>query len=291
MDFSRSFDHRINAREYRRFRKSRISDYQWNIARGRFPIVSDTIPDFTPEIEQMGWAIADIIAEDGLVENYSLQKYLNYVALVLAENSHRYEIPVQVHILDTDDVVGYAIPNGIIFVSKGALMLMETEAEVAFFLAHELAHITLQHGLKETRQRKVKIDSDRIFNELEEGLDYDEQADDKYVKISRELTQWTDQVYEYIIKDKLEAYKHEADFWGMVYMYRAGYNSQAANDLLQRFKSDAGDFISQIGELKWQGTALSERISHCRNTLGMMTAYPQLNDDFRTEYKNMIEGL
>ncbi|MDX1619052.1 MAG: hypothetical protein R3224_09720, partial [Balneolaceae bacterium] len=134
VDFSRSFDHRINIREYRRFRKDRIRDYQWSVAKERYPIETDTIPPYTPEIEKMGWAIASVIASEGLYEDYELQKYLNYVSLVVTESSHRYELPVQLHILDTEDVVGYGSPNGIIFVSKGALRLMESEAEFAFFV-------------------------------------------------------------------------------------------------------------------------------------------------------------
>lgn len=290
VDFSRSFEKRINIREYRRFRKSRIRDYQWSVAKERFPIQTDTIPAMTPAVEKMGWAIAGVIAGNGLVGNYELQEYLNYVALVVVESSHRYELPVQVHILDTNDVVGYGAPNGIIFVSRGALNLMETEAEFAFFVGHELAHVTLQHGVQETRDRKVKISAEKAFGELEEDMEYGERQDDKYVQVSQDLTAWTDQVYEYIISDKLEAYEHEADFWGMIYAYRAGYNPQAGLDLLKRFKQDVGDFETQIGELKWQGTDIDDRISRCQNTRAMLTAYPQLNDDFREEFQEVVGG-
>lgn len=291
VDFSRSFDNRINIREYRRFRKDRIRDYQWSVAKERFPIEPDTIPPYTPEIEKMGWGIASVIAADGLYENYELQKYLNYVTLVVTESSHRYELPVQLHILDTEDVVGYGTPNGIIFVSKGALRLMETEAEFAFFVGHELAHVVLQHGVQETKDRKVKISSEEAFGELDEELNYDERQDDKYVQVSQNLTAWADQVYEYIISDKLEAYEHQADFWGMVYAYRAGYNPHAAVDLLNRFKQDVGNFETQIGELKWMGTDIDDRLERCRNTLGLMTQYPQLNDDNRREFQEMKTRL
>lgn len=291
VDFSRSFDNRINAREYRRFRKDRVSDYHWDVLKDRFPVSNDTIPELSPATEQMGWAIAGVIAENGLVENYELQKYLNYVALVVTESSHRYEIPVQVHILDTNDVVGYSTPNGIIFVSRGALSLMENEAEFAFFVGHELAHVVMQHGVQEIRGRRVRINSDKTFGELEKELNYDERSDDKYVQISRELTEWTDQVYEYIVSDKLESYEHQADYWGMVYAYRAGYNPGAAIDFLNRFKKNVGDFETQIGELKWQGTDVDDRLKRCANTWMGLYTIPDQDMEHRQEFQQMKKGL
>jgi len=291
VDFSRSFDHRINIREYRRFRKDRIRDYQWSVAKERFPIDTDTIPPYTPDIEKLGWAIASSIAADGLYEDYELQKYLNYVSLVVTESSHRYELPVQLHILDTEDVVGYGTPNGIIFVSKGALRLMETEAEFAFFVGHELAHVVLQHGVQETEDRAVKIDSDDAFGELDRELDYGERPNDEFVQVSGDLSAMADQVYEYMISDRLEAYEHEADLWGMAYAYRAGYNPRAAVNLLNRFRQNEGNFETRIGELKWMGTDIDDRIGRCHNHLTRMTRYPQLNDDNRSEFQQMKSRL
>jgi hypothetical protein len=290
VDLTRDFDNRINPRDYRQFRRERMTNWSWQLAQSRFPIRTDTIPSMTPEIEKMGWGIAQAIAQQGLVQDYKLQEYLNYVALIVTESSHRYETPVQVHILDDDKVVGYAAPNGIIFISKGAIQIMESEAEFAFFVGHELAHVVMQHGVKETRDRKVKIDSDDAFSELNKDLDY-ENRDDKYAKTAKDLAEWADQVYEYVTSKKLERYEHEADFWGMVYAYRAGYNPQAAVNLLQRIYNKQGDFKSKIGELDWQGASIKDRINNCRSHLQYMNIARDMNRDYAAAFKNMKRRL
>ncbi len=290
VDFSPSFRNRINAREYRRFRRSRIDNYDWNRAKNRFPL-RDTMPEITPEIETMGWAIAGVIAQQGFHNDTELQKYLNYVALLVTESSHRYDIPVQVHILDTDDVVGYSTPNGIIFVSRGALKFFQSEAEFAFFVGHELAHIVIQHGIRETENRKVRIKSDKAFAELEKEMDYAGRSGDKYVEISNRLSDWTDQVYDYIVKDKLEAYEHEADHWGMVYAFRAGYNPSAALHLLKRFREDVDDFNTQIGDLEWQGASLGKRLNKCRETRAQLRTDSDIHMDYKKVYQDNTVGL
>lgn len=291
VDLTRSFDDRINPKEYRRFRRDRMGNWTWKIAQSRFPLRTDTIPTMTPEIEKMGWGIANALAQNGLVQNRELLEYLNYVAAIVTESSHRYETPVQIHVLDSDDITGYACPNGIIFISKGALQVMESEAEVAFFIAHELAHVVLQHGVKESKDRRSKIKADDAFSELEDDLDYDERQDDKYVQTSQDLTQWADQVYEYIIHKKLERYEFQADFWGVVYAYRAGYNPDASMKLLQRILNKQGDFEKKMGELDWQGASLETRIDKLNSYTKKMDLAERLNRDYKAAYQNKKQLL
>lgn len=149
--------------EYREFRSFRLQHWNWQKAQSRFEINPDEVSALNPQQEQAGWGIANVIAQQGLVENHELQQYLTHIALVLAENSHRYETPVRVYVLDTNEISGYASPNGMIFVSKGALQFMQSETEFAFFVAHELAHIVHNHGIKESNRRKTKIEADKTF--------------------------------------------------------------------------------------------------------------------------------
>ena len=252
-DFGQFFE----PHEYRKFRRVRLQQWSWQKAQERFKIDPDEVPELNPLQEKAGWGIANVIAQQGLVENRELQQYLTHIALVLTENSHRYETPVGVYILDTNEITGYASPNGMIFISKGALQLIQSETEFAFFAAHELAHIVHNHGIKESKRRKTKIKTDERFEELEQELE-DRKA--KYEQTEETLTRLASEMYEYTIKDRLEEYEFSADYWGIIYMYRAGYNPTGALDLLKRIRRNQGDFEERIGHAKWKGTSLRDRI-------------------------------
>src|SRR3989304_6169141 len=66
-----------------------------------------------------------------------------------AQYANRPEIEFRFAILNTDIVNAFAAPGGYIFITKGALRLMEDEAELAGVLAHEVAHVSERHIVKE----------------------------------------------------------------------------------------------------------------------------------------------
>lgn len=266
VDLTDNFDRRINIREYRNFRQERISRRDLRRLNREYPIRTDTIPDLSADLDETGWAIANVLAQKGLYQDRELQLYLNYIALLVAEHSHRHEVPVQVHILDDDEILGYAIPGGIIFISKGALRAMRNEAEYANFIGHEIAHLVLQHGLLEMEQQRPRIQADRGFSELDQALRDTGFEGDEYTELQQELSDWADQVYEYLIQGRLEAYEFDADYWGMVYAARAGYSPQAAVTYLQRMLQTQGDFTARDdrGGLEWSGTSIEARIDRLR---------------------------
>ncbi len=259
------FENRINWSDYKRFRKSRISDPGWFNRKVALRLDEDDVPAHDPTLDQSAFAIASVLASDGLYEDRTLQEYVNYLALFIVESSHRYETPVQVHILNSDEVLGYAVPGGYIFVSKGALKLMESEAELAHFLAHEVAHLNFEHGMQEYEKRRPRVHSAKAFEELDRDL-MDEDST-KYTAVDEELSAWTDEVYDYVSKPRLEDYEVEADYWGMVYAYRAGYAPEDAVDYLNRLKGSGTDFQQERGRMEWTGTPLEKRIKNLQVNL------------------------
>jgi len=88
---------------------------------------------------------ARILGRLPLLKDEKLTRYVNLVGKSLALHSARTEIDYYFAILDSSHVNAYSAPGGYIFITTGALMQMEDEAELAAVLAHEIAHITEKH--------------------------------------------------------------------------------------------------------------------------------------------------
>lgn len=81
----------------------------------------------------------------GVVREEKVTAYLTLLARSLAQQS-RPELTFHAGILDTDDINAFSCPGGYVFVTRGALLTMQSEGELAFVLAHEISHTALQHA-------------------------------------------------------------------------------------------------------------------------------------------------
>jgi len=92
---------------------------------------------------------ARILGKYPRLADQDLTRYVTLVGKSLALYSNRTELEYHFAVLDTKHVNAFSAPGGYIFVTKGALELMNDEAELAAVLAHEIAHITERHIVKE----------------------------------------------------------------------------------------------------------------------------------------------
>jgi beta-barrel assembly-enhancing protease len=105
----------------------------------------------------------NVIAELGVYPNAALTKYVTLVGTVLAQASERPTLQWQFIVLDTDGVNAYAAPGGFIHITRGALALIKSEAELAGVLAHEIIHVTSRHSIKSIQRSKgLSIASDEF---------------------------------------------------------------------------------------------------------------------------------
>lgn len=106
---------------------------------------------------EIGFGIASVVAgRYRLADDPQLQRYVGLVGHTVAVHSPRaHEVEFRFGVLAADDVNAFAAPGGWIFVTRGALALMEDEAELAGVLAHEVAHVDQKHVLEQVRRSAV----------------------------------------------------------------------------------------------------------------------------------------
>ena len=91
----------------------------------------------------------------GVVQSAPVHKYVTLVGTTLAKQSERPALPWTFIVLDTDGVNAFASPGGIIHITRGALGLIRSEAELAGVLAHEIGHVAHKHTVNAIRKNKA----------------------------------------------------------------------------------------------------------------------------------------
>ena len=90
-----------------------------------------------------------ILASLPMYQDPELLAYVNEVGNRIAAVSHRPELNYQFFIIDSPDINAMALPGGYVYVNRGLLTFMNTEAELAAVLAHEVGHITARHAVQQ----------------------------------------------------------------------------------------------------------------------------------------------
>ncbi len=79
----------------------------------------------------------------------ALQDYVNHVGQHIAKQSHRPNLQYHFTVLDTPDINAFALPGGYIYITRGILAYLNSEAELAAVLGHEIGHVTARHGVRQ----------------------------------------------------------------------------------------------------------------------------------------------
>ena len=93
--------------------------------------------------------------ELGLVPDSALQRYVQGIGGTLAAASERPALPWAFRVVDDPTPNAFALPGGFIFVTRGMLTLMNSEAELASVLGHEIGHVTARHQVTQISRAQL----------------------------------------------------------------------------------------------------------------------------------------
>jgi predicted Zn-dependent protease len=105
---------------------------------------------------KLGASVSERVRERyGVVQDAAVHRYVTLVGTLLVKKSTRPNLPFRFIVLDTDGVNAFAAPGGYIHITRGALGLMASEAELACVLAHEISHVTEKHTVGAIQKNKM----------------------------------------------------------------------------------------------------------------------------------------
>jgi predicted Zn-dependent protease len=157
---------------------------------------------YAPEIEkQLG----------GRIQNETLQNYIDSVGQKVARVSHKPYFEYHFVALEDDTVNAFALPGGHIFITKGMLQKLDSEAQLAAILAHETTHVVARDTMN---MMSKQIGIDILFAAAATAADNVPRGAWDAANIARQIIS-----LKYSRTDE-----RQADLGGLEYMFRAGYN-------------------------------------------------------------------
>lgn len=104
------------------------------------------------EVEIGKGIAASLLGASPLVTDQKLQDYLNRLGWWIVLQGERTELPWRFGVIESEQVNAFSTPGGYVFITRGLLLRMRSEAELAGVLAHEIAHVLKKHHLNAIRK-------------------------------------------------------------------------------------------------------------------------------------------
>ena len=107
------------------------------------------------EIEMGREADKDVVASIGLFPDESMQRYIQDLGARIASTTERPNLPWTFRVVDDASVNAFAIPGGFIYVTRGIMTHLNSEAELAAILGHEIGHVTARHSVSQMSKQQL----------------------------------------------------------------------------------------------------------------------------------------
>jgi predicted Zn-dependent protease len=161
-----------------------------------------------------------------MIDDPVVTEYVNRVGQNLVRNSDA-KVPFTIKVIDSDEINAFALPGGFFYVNSGLILRADEEAELAGVMAHEIAHVAARHGTRQATKGQIMEWATIpliVFGPvgwagygLYEGLNLAIPLG--FLKFNRDA-------------------EREADYLGLQYMYKAGYDPNAFVSFFEKIEAE-----------------------------------------------------
>ena len=114
-----------------------------------------SVMDEASEIAEGKKSHEQVLQEYGAYRDPKLQAYVNEIGQRLAQHSHRSQLEWHFTVLDSPEINAFALPGGYVYVTRGIMAYLESEADLAGVIGHEIGHVTARHGAQRATQQQT----------------------------------------------------------------------------------------------------------------------------------------
>jgi predicted Zn-dependent protease len=230
------------------------------------------------EINMGKEADQQVAAQLGLYDDESLQRYVSDIGMRLAKASERPELPWQFRVLDDPSVNALALPGGYVYITRGMLAHMTSEAQLAGVLGHEIGHVTARHAV--VRMSKAQVANIGLLAGMIIRPDL------------QQLGQLASGGLELLFLKYSRDDENQADELGVRYMTRADYDPSTLPDVFRT--------LQKLGEAESRGKVPGWLSTHpdpgnrAQRIAQMVQALPAADREGQVEqdaYMNRMDGM
>ena len=159
-----------------------------------------------------------------LIPDPVINEYVNRIGQNLVRNSDA-KVPFTIKVIDSDEINAFALPGGFFYVNSGLILAADEEAELAGVMAHEIAHVAARHQMQQmTRLQYANMATIPLIFVGSWGV---YQAASLAMNLALPIT----------FMKFSRGFETEADYLGVQYMYKAGYDPQAFISFFEKIEA------------------------------------------------------